>query len=149
LVGKCRHQFDLLVGEQTLLTVDQNGSQQFVFLDHGDRKNSSGASEFWELRGTGIEILDFCPDVGDLSWLLGRQRASERGVWIWANDWVALSLLNKRLWRTMYRDGPKGISLALIQDSEFGRAGARRIFQHRVEHRLQLAWRTADDAEDF
>jgi len=101
------------------------------------------------LRGAGIEILDFYPDVGDLNWLLGRQRATERGVWIWANDWVALSLLNKRLWRTMYRDGPKGISLALIQDSEFGRAGARRIFQHRVEHRLQLARRTADDAEDF
>ena len=39
-------------------------------------------------------------------------------------------------------------ALAKQQNAELGLADARRIFQHRLEHGLQLASRTADDPED-
>ena len=46
----------------------------------------------------------------------------------------------------MDRNSPKGISFGSIQDAEFGLANARRILQHGLEHRFQLAGRGTNDA---
>src|SRR6266566_1832322 len=43
----------------------------------------------------------------------------------------------------------KGIVLVAEQHAEFGFTDSRRIRQHRIEHRLQLAGRRADDAQNF
>src|SRR5262249_50758626 len=36
-----------------------------------------------------------------------------------------------------------------MQYAELGLADAGRIFEHRLEHRLQFAWRAADDLQDL
>ena len=47
----------------------------------------------------------------------------------------------------MQRNDAKCISLAEIQIAELGLADARRVLQHGLEHRLQLAGRAADDLQ--
>src|SRR5262245_52832750 len=47
----------------------------------------------------------------------------------------------------MQRNGTKRVPLGAKQYAELGLAEPRRVCQHGLEHRLQLAGRTADDAE--
>ena len=53
----------------------------------------------------------------------------------------------KRWRRAVQRRHAEGIALASETDAELGLANARRVLQHGVEHRLQLAGRAADDLE--
>ena len=49
----------------------------------------------------------------------------------------------------MQRDRSEAITLAELQNAELGLADARRVLQHGLEHRLQLARRTADLLQDL
>src|SRR5262245_64144457 len=91
--------------------------------------------------------MRFVQDVRYLNRLLCHQRATERSTWRRSNYWIPSPLLDIWLWRTMHCNSPKGISFASIQNAELGLADASRILQHRLEHRLQLARRTANDAQ--
>src|SRR5262245_46978815 len=39
------------------------------------------------------------------------------------------------------------LALAKVQRGKLGVANVRRVFEHRFEHRLKLAWRAADDLQ--
>src|SRR5262249_55779076 len=124
-----------------LCTVDDEGTDQLIFLEHRDREHRPGVRELGELRSASIEMIKFFQDVGDLNRLLGRHRTSERGVWAGADHWVAPPRLNKWLRCTMNRNSPKGISFAPIQDAEFGLADTRRVREHGIKDRLKFAGR--------
>ena len=47
----------------------------------------------------------------------------------------------------MKRDGTEAIALPQPQDAKLGLADARGILQHRLKYRLQIAGRSADDAQ--
>src|SRR5271169_2611158 len=131
LGGEVLYQLDLLVVERPDLgTVDDEGADQLIFLEHRDREHSPGAGELGKLRSASIERIEFFQDVGDLNRLLSRHRASERGVRVRADYWVAPPHLYKWLRGIMHRNSPKGITFASIQDTEFGLADARRVGEH-------------------
>jgi hypothetical protein len=91
--------------------------------------------------------MGFVHDVSNLNRLYCRHHTSERRLRWGPDEWIATSLLNKCLRCTMHCNSPKGISFASIQNAELGLADASRILQHRLEHRLQLARRTTNDAQ--
>src|SRR5262249_18003222 len=49
----------------------------------------------------------------------------------------------------MHRDYAEGVSFMQIHRAELGFADAAGALQHRLEHRLQLAWRTTDHLENL
>ena len=47
----------------------------------------------------------------------------------------------------MHRNTPNGIAFGSVQGPELGLADAYRVCQHGLEHRLELAGRTADNLQ--
>src|SRR5262249_4734883 len=132
-----------------LLAVDGNRTDRLIVLQHRNRKYCAGASELGVL-GIGIarwhiEIMRLVHHISDLRRLFCRQRASKRCCWSWSNHWILTPLLHVWLRGAMQRDGPKGIAFAQPKIAKFGTANSYRVFQHRLEHRLQFAWRRAND----
>src|SRR5262249_42437084 len=152
LGGEVLQQFCLLLSERShLLAIDDNCSNQVVFLEHRHGKYCPGTGELSEqhsgIAEWSVEIMRLVHDVCNLNRLFCCHHTSERRLGWGADQWIATSLLNECLRCTMHRNNPKSISFASIQSTELGLADASRILQHRLEHRLQLARRTTNDAQ--
>src|SRR5262245_53605364 len=81
LGGKARQQLDLPVCKRPhLLTVDDNGAYQLIFLEHGHNDMRSRASRFDKRDDAriAIEIALVYPKIGDVQDLFGPHETVER-----------------------------------------------------------------------
>jgi hypothetical protein len=152
LIGEVLYQCDLLLGKgQNLLAVDSDCAYQLVLLEQWHAKQRPATCERGNLRpaetGERIEVTWFRLGVGDLNRLFRRGRACDRDPGAGAEHWVAPPHLGKRRRCIVHRhDAEDIVSLTEIHRPELGIANPGRVLQHRLEHRLQLAGRGADDA---
>ena len=56
-------------------------------------------------------------------------------------------VVDVRLWGANESVGVEPLAVEAEQGSELGSANAHRIVQHRLEHRLEITWRTGDDLQ--
>ena len=122
------------------MAVDYNGANQLVFFDHRDGKHCPCACELGKLRSScaqrGIGVTRLVLNIADLNCPLRRQRASERCFGVRADHWIAPPRFGKRCRCTVHGNRTKGIAFAEVECSELSLAEARRVLQHRLEHRL-------------
>ncbi len=144
LRGEVLHQLDLRVVErQYLLPVDRNRAYQAVFLDHRHEHQCPGTAKVrqcdeWR-KSAGICV--FVPDVGDVLKPLRACESAHRHVRTRIHHLIAGSLLDQRGGHVVKRRAAKAIAFGLPKHAEFGSADAGGIFQHGLEHRLQVARR--------
>src|SRR5215510_15404244 len=114
----------LLIGKGAdFLAIDVDRTDQLVFFEHRDVDKSPGASQFEETGANGIALVDRLGlDIGNLSRLLRRHHASERGPRYGTQEQVFSSLLDIRRWRIMVGDKAEGLSFAEIECRKFGPA---------------------------
>ena len=62
---------------------------------------------------------------------------------------LRLGRIGVRKWHVVGGDPPNDIAFDKIHGPEFGPANSRRVLQHLLENRLQLAGRSTDDLENF
>ena len=153
LGGEIRDQLDLLVGERAhLLAVDGDGADQLVFLEHRHDDNSPNAARAstaddgqWIAVAVGSVPLRRrrCGPVC----LVCEQRGQGRFRTGRSNATFAAALGSRPAVRLCSATVRKPSPSLQIQGAEVGLAEARRIRQHGLEHRLQLAGRARDDAQ--
>jgi hypothetical protein len=99
-------------------------NDELVLLEHRDSDKSPGASEFEVVGARRIGVVDRLGlDIGNLSRLLSRHHASERGPGYGTQqERVAPSLLHISRWRIMLADKAEGLSFAEIERAKFGLA---------------------------
>ena len=151
LRGEVRNQLNLLVGERPhFLAVDGDRSNQLALFEHRNAEKGAGAAsvhktnEGWRTFEVGL----LRPEVGDVNDLPRASDTPKRELRARVNDGFTAPLLHMRC-RSIHRDGPKPPALAKPHDPELCLADARGVLQHGLEHRLQLARRTADDVENL
>src|SRR5262249_16297059 len=145
-------QRDLLFGEgANFLTKDGDRPDEPVLLEHRYANQRSSAGQFGEpyQRRLALDIGLLRPDVGDVLQLLRRDQPAEGGLRSGMDRRVALRQLVPFPRRVVQRNAPERIAFVQEQIAELGLADARRVRQHRLEHRLKLAWRTADYLENL
>ena len=152
LGGEVLHQLDLLVGERAhLLAVDHDGADQLVVLEHRHDQRRSRAAELdvgaptaiaFEIALVGA-ISAMCDGVS------ASMHAAERMCAGAVTDRAALrqQFATARRVRRRTASRERVAVVAANSDAELGVADARRVFQHGLEHRLQLARRAGDDLE--
>src|SRR6516225_4184896 len=124
LRGEIADKLNLLIGKGVnFLEIDVDRTDQLVLFEHRDVDKSPGASQFEETGAHGIALVDRLGlDIGNLSWLLRRHHASERGPRYGTQEQVFSSLLDIRRWRIMVGDKAEGLSFAEIECRKFGLA---------------------------
>src|SRR5262249_52624780 len=149
LGGEICHQLNLLVREGTsFLTIDGDGSNQFIVFEHRHTDVGPNATKFDRGDGWGIafEITLSPGEVGALDRLLRCNTRLKAGTPA-RMDQTAPAFLSKRLWHVVRRNGAKAVAFIEIKDAKLGLTKLRRVRQHRCEYRLQLAGRAGDDAQ--
>src|SRR5262245_20099426 len=151
LCGKVFYQFGLLVRKWPhLLTVDDDGTNEIVLLEHWNREQRSRAGEISQLnkRKIPIQIGLICPNIGNVFELLGLGEPSEWICWSDAEYWVLLPFFGVGQRCSVHSYHSVAVPLHSKHRSELGVTNLDRLFQHSVEDRLQLPWRTADDLKN-
>ena len=149
LGGEVRDKLDLLVGEPPgLLTIDGENADQLIFLEHRNIEDRAEASEIdgGDEYGLAFDVCRLHRDVDDLHRLPRFDDTGERGSRTWSL-WSAVPELGKCRRYAEHGTRPHRPIVEPEQNSKTGLADAHRTLQHDLEHRLQLAWRAADDAE--
>src|SRR4030081_1856163 len=95
----------------------------------------------------GAAVLRLQPDVGNLNSLFRRRYAPERSPRICTQYRFTSPCLRKGSRRAIECSSAKRASLRQKQRAALGLATPRRVRQHGLEYRLQLARRARDDAE--
>src|SRR5206468_1216255 len=140
------------VGERPdLATIDADRTDQLTFAQHrhcekrASPRKLNGCHAPW--LGVRPRIGRLRGDVGNVDRLLGLKQATM------SISWVRTDRFSKvvRKCRRHVLHGLRAEYVAVIteENAEIGLAKARRVREHGLEHGLQLAWRTADDAEHF
>src|SRR5262249_11537116 len=150
LAREVRHQRELLVGEWAdLAAIDGDGADQLVFLRHRHDERCPDAAQFdrsnrhWDT----VEGSLLLAHVSELDRLPGPRRSGKRAIWM-GTERPAPALRFVCCWPcTVKRSGTKGVSFAQPQRPVTGLAEPRRVREDRLEHGLEISWRTADDAE--
>src|SRR5215467_6494771 len=133
-----------------LLAIDVDCTDQLIVLKHwhGDYRpiasEVDGGDYIWITLDVGLR----CLDVGDVGHLLCDGETTQGTVWRGPN-WLALSCLDKRGRGVVERLGAEGVSVVQIERAKLGLAEPRRVRQHGLEHRLQVAGRAADNLQYF
>ena len=78
---------------------------------------------------------------------LGRRRQTQRPVRRRSKPGLALACLDERGRCIVKYHGAEGFSVVEVKDAELGLANARRVFQHGLEHGLEVARRARDDLQ--
>src|SRR5215831_4531621 len=148
LVGETLDQLDLLVGERSnLLPKNVDNTNQLALFEHRDREHCSKAAQFngFDDRSKPFSVGLRCPDVRDLDDLLRAGDLPERRAWMWSERFAPararLAVARRRIMRGNHAEG---VRFAEIQRAELGVTGAHGIFQHGLEHWVQLAGRTGN-----
>src|SRR5262249_14109238 len=145
LSGEMLDQLDLLVGEGTnFLTKDDDDSNKLIVLEHRHANCGPSPAEFNCSDGHRMTFgINSCRcNVGDLDRLLRSDHSAKKTIW-GRLERTALELyLDMSRRHIVARDNAQCTSFMEIEVGEIGLADARRIGQHRVEYRFQLARRT-------
>src|SRR5262245_1173589 len=147
LLCKVAHKLNLLVGEgANFLTKDGDSSNQVIILQHrhdNDRANAAKLNGVDDRRNA-LGIRSCRCKVGGLDRPLGSDQlgkvATRCGM-----DRTASARLGKCPRHIVAGDDAQCTTFMEIEVAELGLANAHCIGQHRLEHRLQLAGRAADD----
>src|SRR5262249_10945280 len=152
LAGKVSDQCNLLIGERpNFLTEDVDRADKLTLPHDWYAEQSAIAAKL----GAGDHMrsaLGICPDhldVRDMRHLFREGDLAKRAVWMGTKHRLAPPILSIRGWSVVHRGNSEGTPFVKEQRAELGLANSRRVLQHGLEHRLQLARRTADDAEHF
>ena len=148
LGGEVLHQLDLLFGERTNLgPIDADGADRLVVLEHGDIQQRAHAREV----GAGhhdrfaLEVAFFRPHIVDVYGAPGSGRPDKGGVRPWTMP--ALQELDESRRRAQHGDRTGDAVFEPEHEPELGLADARRVLQHGLEHRIQIARRAGDDLQ--
>src|SRR5262249_42685825 len=151
LRGKIRNQGDLLVGERSNVLVEYaDRTHQLLVLDHRHDQQGPDSAEFYpgDRQRITIEIGSVRAIVGNVDDIERFDDARQR-VQGTRSVRTALKELCKRRRIAELGDDTGGTVLEPPERAELGSANAPRVLQHRLEHRLQFAGRTRDDAQHF
>ena len=143
LGGEVLHQRDLLVGERPdLLAVDDNGADELIIFEHGYYEfgpRAGGIGKCYD-EAIAVEVALVKPKIGNMDDLFAFNDAVERGAGVLAYVDHRLPAIMVRIVRVaMNRHRAQAISLAQEQIAQLRFTNARRILQHGVKDRLQLA----------
>src|SRR5262245_36374662 len=132
-----------------LLVVDGDDTDQSVFFEHRNRKYSTMAAKIsaGDYNRIPLAIGWTLSDIVDLNHLLSNRRTAKGGFGMRTNQRVAPPIFDQCGRRVIQADGSKLVSLAESQASESSAAQVCRVCQNRIENRLQISRRTADDLE--
>src|SRR5262249_59038165 len=92
-----------------------------------------------------LEIRLTRPSVLDLHRPLGPDDLGVSASWM-GTEWRVLPPCRRYV---VNRSVTKDVPVIQVQRAELGTTEPSRVRQHRLEHRLQFAWRRTNDAEDF
>ena len=147
--GEVRDQLDLLVGEWPhLLAIDGDRADQLVLLEHRDDEDRAGAGEIdratsrwiaFKIWRHGSDVSRCAPPASSCDYAPGA-----------LSGWLETARSRARTRRScrryvVHRSNRENAPRRRGQYAELGLAEPRRILQHGVEHRLQLAGRARDD----
>ena len=145
--AKFCEQLDLFVGERTdLLPVDGDGADQVALLEHGDAASVRAPAKLQWQRSELLGCVWLCPEVGNVNDCF--VAADVRPVRYWGGM--------NRLCAAAYSTNFAGASWCATMRNAFpstatelpnGVANPRRVLQHGLEYRLQIARRAGDDLE--
>src|SRR5262249_52588831 len=137
LSGEILQQLDLLVGERPhLLAIDNDYANRLVLLEH--RRGQVAARRAEPDRGTRQKLPFRCP-IGNVNGLLSEDEmleytSSGRLKWSSLSD-----KFRESPWYVEFGGRAKRAVLIVEHDTELGPADPRRILQHGLKYRLQLA----------
>src|ERR1700730_11478240 len=149
LTGKARNQRDLLLGKRSnLLVKNADCPEQLIVPDHRHDEQSPDAANFdaSDRQWVVIEIGLIVTIVDDVNNLRSLDDSGDRVVRTWLMR-ALLEELGEGGRVVEIRDESHHSMLEPPQRPKMRAADAGSILQHRSEHRLQLAGRSADDLE--
>ena len=136
LRGEILDQLDLLVGERPdLLAIDDDRADQLVVLEHRHRDERTRPPVRAAMASRGFDSIVGGVDRSLCAFMTRRKRRSARPV---ETD---RARCRPRRMRAAHHARRRGIAPSNAQNAELGLADARRLLQHGLEHRLQLARR--------
>lgn len=137
LCGKVLNYCNLFVSKRThFLAKNGNASDQIVFFEHRNSKQSASASK---VRETPTRLLWRRRDVGNMNNLLRCSDPAKRMFRAGMQDRFALSKLQVGWWRAMRSDQSEPAIVTDCQRTELGFANLRCVLQDRIEYRSQVA----------
>src|SRR5262249_6688516 len=145
-----RQQLGLLVGEwQHLLAVYGDHADQFIFLEHWHAQIRANAAllDSGNAQRITFGVGSISRNISNMHDLLRLGGAAEAGSSARVEYRFTHPSLYIGWWRAIHGDSAESISFTQIHGAELGCADTRRILQHGLEHRLQLAGRTADNLQ--
>ena len=150
LIGEVRDQFDLFVRERAdFLAEHIDCADQLIVLAHWNGQYRPITAEFdgRDDKWIAIDVGLRSSDVGELGHLLRGRDEAKGAIRRRVND--SRAGLGVGVWRVVHGHGAESLALAEVERAELRLADARRLLQHRLEHRPQLPRRTADDLQDL
>jgi len=96
-----------------------------------------------------LRLLGLCQHILNMDNLLCPGEATQRGFRMGTDHWFALPQLSIGRRRAVERNMPEPAIFIERHGAEVRLAYARRVFQHRLENRLQLAGRAGDHLQHF
>ena len=149
LLGEIGHQFDLLVRERAdLLAKDGDGADEVARVEHRhvDDCASTGEVGDGDDRWIALKVRRLRPKIVGVRYLLGPGDMSKTRLGMRAERLAKTNISIRRRY-VVECDVAKCVSIVQAQGAELGVAEPCCVRQHRLEHRLQLARRTRDDAQ--
>ncbi len=133
------------------LPIDGDGAYEHVFLEHRHQQKRARAPDVdqrskWRKAS---DVSRLCRGVEDVNYLFGARESGNRKVRLGSHDPIAWELVDEVKWHAMQCDTAESVALHKPHHAILRLADARRIRQHRVEHRLELTGRRANDTENL
>ena len=135
----------LSVNGADLLAVDADGADQFVFLEHRHDHEASGRRRTLAIGALGASIVEHVGDVDRPA--LVRDMSRERCSLVGTNGSRSSNARRTPAARCECATRRNASPSCSNIEPNFGLANPRRVLQHGLEHRLELAGRAADDLQ--
>src|SRR5262245_41432747 len=132
-----------------LLVVDGDDTDQSAFLEHRNRKHGAIAAKVsaGHYKRIPLPIGWALYHIVDLSHLFRKGRTAKSGFGMGTDQRRTLPMFDQCGRRVIQADGSELVSLAESQAGKSSAAQVCRVCQYRIENRLQISRRTADDLE--
>ena len=144
-----RQQINLLVGKwRHLFTVDRERTNELTVLEHGHIEDRPELPKIdrRDKYGFALDIGGLLGDIGDMNRLSGLSNTPQSGACTRSLRSTVPKIGKCRRYPEHGGSTPCSIVVPK-QHSKSGAAHLHRILQHRLEYRVKLAGRTADDLE--
>ena len=149
LVCECADERDLAVGETARsVPIYRKAANELIPLQqwNGDEAAYTADVDSQRSQFFPLAVCVIGDRVSHVYRSLGLDQLAEKGIRLGREGSIAHSLGVNR-WQIPVRHHGEHLAITVEQDSELGFAQLRGLFEHGVEHRLQLAWRRIDDLQ--